>query len=114
MRSTDTKSRLKKEARVASNASVKRVMVGGLMTIAVLGGLSLNHVSKISVNSNERNHELPASDSPFAATVPNRAEPPEPAPEGMVWIPGGEFSMGSTIETESLCGLPGVTRDALP
>ena len=32
----------------------------------------------------------------------------------MVWIPGGEFSMGSTIETESLCGLPGVTRDALP
>ena len=32
----------------------------------------------------------------------------------MVWIPGGEFSMGSTIETESLCGLPGVTRDSLP
>ena len=32
----------------------------------------------------------------------------------MVWIPGGEFSMGSTIESESLCGLPGVTRDALP
>ena len=32
----------------------------------------------------------------------------------MVWIPGGEFSMGSTAESESLCGLPGVTRDALP
>jgi sulfatase modifying factor 1 len=32
----------------------------------------------------------------------------------MVWIPGGEFSMGSTVESESLCGLPGVTRDALP
>jgi len=32
----------------------------------------------------------------------------------MVWIPGGEFSMGSTAETESLCGQPGVTRDALP
>jgi len=32
----------------------------------------------------------------------------------MVWIPGGEFSMGSTVETEALCGLPGVTRDALP
>ena len=36
------------------------------------------------------------------------------APAGMVWIPGGEFSMGSTVESESLCGLPGVTRDALP
>jgi formylglycine-generating enzyme len=32
----------------------------------------------------------------------------------MVWIPGGDFSMGSTVESESLCGLPGVTRDALP
>ena len=32
----------------------------------------------------------------------------------MVWIPGGEFSMGSDVESESLCGLPGVTRDALP
>jgi len=32
----------------------------------------------------------------------------------MVWIPGGEFSMGSTVESESLCSLPGVTRDALP
>jgi formylglycine-generating enzyme len=32
----------------------------------------------------------------------------------MVWIPGGEFSMGSHVESESLCALPGVTRDALP
>lgn len=52
--------------------------------------------------------------SPFAPTVSGRSTPPGPAPEGMVWIPGGEFSMGSTAETESLCGLPGVTRDALP
>ncbi len=32
----------------------------------------------------------------------------------MVWIPGGEFSMGSDETSEGLCGLPGVTRDALP
>jgi sulfatase modifying factor 1 len=32
----------------------------------------------------------------------------------MVWIPGGEFSMGSTVESESLCGAPGTTADALP
>src|SRR5215831_11638409 len=50
----------------------------------------------------------------FVATVPNSGGAPGPAPEGMVWIPGGEFSMGSTVESESLCGLPGVTRDALP
>jgi len=32
----------------------------------------------------------------------------------MVWVPGGEFSMGSDETGEALCGLPGVTRDALP
>jgi formylglycine-generating enzyme len=32
----------------------------------------------------------------------------------MVWIPGGEFSMGADDSGESLCGLPGVTRDSQP
>ena len=32
----------------------------------------------------------------------------------MVWIPGGEFSMGCDVASESLCGQPGTTRDALP
>jgi sulfatase modifying factor 1 len=55
-----------------------------------------------------------ATDPDFALTVPNKTPAPSPAPAGMVWIPGGEFSMGSTAEGESLCGQPGVTRDALP
>ena len=50
----------------------------------------------------------------FQSTVPNQAGPPGASPDGMVWIPGGEFSMGSTAESESLCGMPGVTEDALP
>ena len=33
--------------------------------------------------------------SAFLPTVPNNAAPPGPAPGGMVWIPGGEFSMGA-------------------
>jgi sulfatase modifying factor 1 len=56
---------------------------------------------------------LLAQDAPKPAaadTAPVRG----PAPAGMVWIPGGEFAMGSQEAGESLCCLPGVTRDALP
>src|SRR6185295_5280382 len=31
----------------------------------------------------------------FLTTLPNSATPPAITPNGMVWIPGGEFSMGA-------------------
>jgi len=52
--------------------------------------------------------------SAFAPTIPNPVPPTTTAPKGMVWIPGGEFSMGSEAAGESLCAVPGVTRDAQP
>jgi sulfatase modifying factor 1 len=54
---------------------------------------------------------LPAG---FEATLVNNSQPQSQQPKGMVWIPGGEFSMGSDHRSESLCGLPGVTNDAVP
>ncbi|MFY8060476.1 MAG: formylglycine-generating enzyme family protein [Arenimonas sp.] len=35
----------------------------------------------------------------FKPTVPLQLEPPGAAPDGMVWIPGGEFSMGAAKPT---------------
>src|SRR5262249_36240766 len=37
----------------------------------------------------------PAESPAFLPTIENRTPAQESAPEGMVWIPGGEFSMGA-------------------
>ena len=50
----------------------------------------------------------------FEPTIENKNPAPSPAPEGMVWIPGGEFSMGSDVADEGHCSIKGVTRDAQP
>jgi len=57
------------------------------------------------------------SSAPAAAHQPTLANPgpaPQPAPAGMVWIPGGEFSMGSADPRASLCGGPDAMADARP
>jgi sulfatase modifying factor 1 len=50
----------------------------------------------------------------FEATIANPATMPGALPEGMVYIPGGEFSMGSLDPTEMVCGGDQPMDDARP
>ncbi|HVT73919.1 MAG TPA: formylglycine-generating enzyme family protein [Lacunisphaera sp.] len=55
-----------------------------------------------------------AADAGFAPTVMNKLVPAGAAPAGMVWIPGGEFSMGTDDPTNEVCGGPDTMDDARP
>ena len=53
--------------------------------------------------------------SSFAPTIAKSSKPPNPVPEGMVWIPGGEFSMGSEGKCDGKsCCSPATVADAVP
>src|SRR5215510_5536558 len=90
-----------------------------LLTAAVLGALVALLVyttrSKAPNPATSAGQATAAHPAPaFAPTVPNQTPPPAPAPEGMVWIPGGEFSMGSDDPRGSICGGPDSMGDARP
>lgn len=55
-----------------------------------------------------------ASADDFQPTVELAGPPPSPAPAGMVWIPGGEFSMGSKDPRGDICGGNEPMDDARP
>ncbi len=50
----------------------------------------------------------------FLRTVENKTPAPGTAPAGMVWIPGGEFSMGSKDPRTDVCGGTEAMDDARP
>ena len=98
---------------------VRRSYVGWLVILGVVMAASFTVYALRPASSRQPTEALsstrvPDVSSSFAPTVANAASPPAPAPPGMVWIPGGEFSMGSAVESDSLCEMPGMSRDASP
>ena len=81
------------------------VLPGAIFLLAIGAGAAIKagRAAPRSVASKP----LPAG---FLDTIPNHGPAPAAAPESMVWIPGGEFSMGSDDPSASLCG----GRDSMP
>jgi formylglycine-generating enzyme len=89
--------------------------------LAVLAGLALAAIAftgffTTKSRPNAAAPTAPASKpaDPAQATIPNPMSPPGSAPEGMVWISGGEFSMGTEDPTDMICGGPDAMPDARP
>src|SRR5437762_14339296 len=59
-------------------------------------------------------HAETTASSIFAPTIPNKMPAPGSAPAGMVWIPGGEFSMGAAVNGEGSHEMPMASNDSGP
>ena len=55
-----------------------------------------------------------SSASGFLPTIENKTSAPGLTPDGMVWIPGGEFSMGSAANGRGIDEMPMASNDAGP
>jgi len=78
-------------------------MAGIMLRLKLLAGLLIVAIASVS-----------AADPVFKSTVLNRTAGKSDGPTGMVWIPGGEFSMGTTDPTNEVCGGPDTMDDARP
>lgn len=111
--SAKRRERSAKRLREAIRGSGKR-----LAALFVLGVLAAGGVAGWRVRSWHRISSADASFSPagtaFGPALPNRATAPDAEPQGMVWIPGGEFSMGAQDPPDmDEVGMQ-ATRDARP
>jgi len=79
---------------------------------AIAGGTIFLFQSGESKTTPAKSSIMAGGIGPFGPTVANTAPAPGEAPPGMVWIPGGEYSMGS--EDPTTCGCEGAGHDPMP
>jgi sulfatase modifying factor 1 len=97
-----------------------RIMLLITIIIAVAGGLAwaLSKDAGPAISTmtatGRTGASTPNAQPNFEATIVNSSPAPNLSPEGMVYIPGGEFSMGSLNPTEMVCGGDQPMDDARP
>jgi len=72
-----------------------RVSGGALLVVAGVVAWSMRGGRAVEQSAAPAPAAPVPAEPAFAATVAGTTEAPRPAPKGMVWIPGGEFSMGA-------------------
>jgi len=90
-----------------------------IIVIGVAAGITFALLARkqaAPVDSTAKTAAMADAQKEFAATVANPAAAPGPAPEGMAWIPGGEFSMGAVDPLGKDANIVGMqaTKDSRP
>jgi len=102
----------------AANGRIVLVAVIALAVIGLLGWWLLfrsQPVHDAAISSATKILPVTPNAQPnFEATIVNSTSAPATLPAGMIYIPGGEFSMGSLDPTEMFCGGDQPMDDARP
>jgi len=105
-----------KNIRVSSNNSKLPVIL--IAIVAIIGTIAWHFKSKpvptVTPAITQQSAQPASPSSPFQKTIPNTVAAPANAPDGMVWIPGGEFSMGAADPRGMNHGGPDPMDDARP
>jgi len=84
----------------------------------IVAGLAIAGIAGWAVYSQRHPARAPAAEGApqptFQPTVTNSSPPSAGAPDGMVWIPGGEFSMGTEDPPDMSAGAMNSMADARP
>ena len=75
------------------------VLIAGALTAGFLAIRARTGATEPTTTT-ASNQAVSHTSAAFLPTVENTTGPSEPAPAGMVWIPGGEFSMGAQDPTD--------------
>ena len=86
-----------------ARAWIAIVFIAGALVIGLLAmrpGFLAPRSTPPSVETTAANVTSSSASLGFLPTAENTTRPSGPAPDGMVWIPGGEFSMGAQDPTD--------------